>query len=250
MRKKIAAGNWKMNLTMGQGASLVTSVLEAGKPADVEVIFCVPYLFLNEMNKLVQNKEGYHVASQNHHEKEKGAYTGEISVLMLTDIGIGHGVLGHSERRQYNGETDAMLTEKLNLAYLHEIKPIFCCGEPLEIRKSGRHIEYVLNQLHNSIFHFPGNIADSVIAYEPIWAIGTGETASPEQAEEMHAAIREAIGIKFGENVASKVPILYGGSVTAANAEELFACPNVDGGLVGGASLKSDDFIKIIHSFE
>lgn len=249
MRKKIAAGNWKMNLTLNQGAELVSEVVAAGKPANVEVVFCTPYLFLNEMNKLVQRAGGYHVASQNHHEKEKGAYTGEISVLMLTDLGIKHGVIGHSERRQYNGETDALLIEKLDIAYKNDITPIFCCGEPLEIRKSGNHIEYVLQQLRNSIFHFPERIAESIIAYEPIWAIGTGETATPGQAEEMHAAIRQEIASVFGEDIAAVVPILYGGSVTAANAGELFSCPNVDGGLVGGASLKAADFIKIIHSF-
>lgn len=249
MRKKIAAGNWKMNLTLSDGMELVNTVIERGKSDDVEVLFCAPYLYLKDLNELVKAKNGFHIAAQNLHEKEKGAFTGEVSALMLSDLGIRYSILGHSERRQYYHETDAILKEKLDIAYRNDITPIFCCGESLEIRKSGKHVEYVINQLKNSLFCFPDKISNTIIAYEPVWAIGTGETASPEQAEEMHAAIRLEIAKNFGENIADDVSILYGGSVTAVNAADLFSCANVDGGLVGGASLRADDFSRIINSF-
>lgn len=249
MRKKIAAGNWKMNLTLQQGNELVKDVLQNGKPTDVEVIFCVPYLYLKDLNELVREANGFYIAAQNLHEKEKGAYTGEISAIMLKHLRIRYCILGHSERRQYYNDSDAILKEKLNIAYQNDITPIFCCGESLEIRKSGKHIEYVINQLKNTLFYYPDKISGTIIAYEPIWAIGTGETASPEQAEEMHAAIRSELSKKFGENIAENVSILYGGSVTPANAADLFSCANVDGGLVGGASLKAEDFTRIINSF-
>lgn len=249
MRKKIVAGNWKMNLTLQQGNELVKDVLQKGKPANVEVIFCVPYLYLKDLNELVREANGFYIAAQNLHEKEKGAFTGEISAIMLKHLRIRFCILGHSERRQYYNDTDPILKEKLSIAFQNDITPIFCCGEPLEIRKCGKHIEYVINQLRNTIFYFPDKIPSTIIAYEPIWAIGTGETASPEQAEEMHAAIRLELAKKFGKNIAEDVSILYGGSVTSANAADLFSRPNVDGGLVGGASLKADDFTKIINSF-
>jgi triosephosphate isomerase (TIM) len=248
MRKKIAAGNWKMNTNYSEAIELANKICKSSRHKDVLTILGVPAIHLQSVSVVCRDAEGVEVSAQNHHQEEKGAFTGEISVGMLKSYGLKYVILGHSERREYFGETDEILTKKLQRCYDAGLTPIFCCGEPLEIRKAGTHIEYVIAQLENSIFKFEKDIATSIIAYEPIWAIGTGETASPAQAEEMHAALRKAIANKFGTEVAEGISILYGGSVNAGNASELFGSPNVDGGLVGGASLKADDFLHIINA--
>ena len=195
-------------------------------------------------------KTSVEVAAQNMHEKENGAYTGEVSAKMLTSVGVKHVILGHSERRAIFNESDELLAKKVNAALDNDLDVIFCCGEELEERKNDNHFEIVKKQLTDGLFHVSPDAWDKiVIAYEPVWAIGTGETASPEQAQEMHAFIRKTVAEKFGEEIAEKVSILYGGSVKPANAKEIFAKKDVDGGLIGGASLKAEDFLAIVHSF-
>lgn len=199
----------------------------------------------------VAEEKNYHVAAQNCHHKKSGAFTGEISVEMLHSLNIIYCIVGHSERREYFFETDATLAEKINLCLDNFITPIFCCGEALAIRESGTQNDFVAKQLKESLFHLPAaQIKKIVIAYEPIWAIGTGKTASTEQAQEMHAYLRSIIAGQYNKDIANEVPILYGGSVKANNARELFNCPDVDGGLVGGASLVGKDFIEIIRSLK
>jgi triosephosphate isomerase len=199
----------------------------------------------------VAEEKNYFAAAQNCYHKKSGAYTGEISVEMLHSLNINYCVVGHSERREYFGETNAMLAEKVNLCLESFITPIFCCGEALAIREAGTQNEFVAQQLSESLFHLiPEQIKNIVVAYEPVWAIGTGKTATTDQAQEMHAHLRSIIAGHYGENIANEVPILYGGSVKANNAKELFSCPDVDGGLVGGASLVAKDFIEIIRSLK
>lgn len=253
MRKQIAAANWKMNLTYQQGEQLLDDILGAGihlRPGQ-EVVFAVPYPYLIMTRSEVDEEKNYQVAAQNCHHKRSGAYTGEVSAEMLHSMNIGYCIIGHSERREYNGETHAMLAEKVNLCLDNFITPIFCCGEPLHIREAGTQNEFVATQLRESLFFLPAEkIRTLVIAYEPIWAIGTGKTASTGQAQEMHACLRSVIAAQYGEAVANDIPILYGGSVKAGNAKELFSCPDVDGGLVGGASLVAADFIEIIKALK
>jgi triosephosphate isomerase len=199
----------------------------------------------------VAEEMNYHAAAQNCHHKTAGAYTGEVSVEMLQSIGVHYCVIGHSERREYNGETNAMLAAKVNLCLETGITPIFCCGEPLEIREAGTQNEFVAAQLKESLFHLSADqIQGLIIAYEPIWAIGTGKTATTAQAQEIHQFLRSVIAAQYGSAVANEIPILYGGSVKANNAAELFASPDVDGGLVGGASLVAQDFIAIIKALK
>jgi triosephosphate isomerase len=249
-RQKIAAGNWKMNTTKQEALDLARKVIEAGSPEGVKTIFCVPAPYLDAVSVMTDDAEGFYVAAQNVHQELSGAYTGEISVTMLNSLNVGHVVIGHSERREYFGETDAILLAKTKTAIQAGLMPIFCCGEPLQIRKSGNHTEYVLQQLKDSIFTLSKDDFERIIiAYEPIWAIGTGETATPQQAQDMHYAIRQAIKEIYGAIVADKIPILYGGSVKGSNANEIFAQTDVDGGLVGGASLKADEFIQIMNAW-
>ena len=253
MRKQIAAANWKMNLTYQDGEKLLDDILDAGihLAPHQHTIFAVPYPYLIMTKSEVAEEFNYHASAQNCHHKTAGAYTGEVSVEMLQSIGVNYCVIGHSERREYNGETNAMLAEKVNLCLETGITPIFCCGEPLDIRESGTQNEFVAAQLKESLFHLPAErIKELVIAYEPIWAIGTGKTASTEQAQEIHRFLRSILAEKYGEELANEIPILYGGSVKAGNAAELFACPDVDGGLVGGASLVAGDFIAIIKALK
>jgi triosephosphate isomerase len=253
MRKQIAAANWKMNLTFQLGERLLDDILSASiKLSDDQLtIFAVPYPYLLMGRSEVENENNYHIAAQNCHHKKSGAYTGEISVEMLQSIGIGYCVIGHSERREYFHETNAQLAEKLNLCLDNRITPIFCCGEPLPVREAGSQNHYVAVQLKESLFHLPADKMEGIIiAYEPIWAIGTGKTASTEQAQEMHAHLRSILAAQYGSETADKVSILYGGSVKANNAKELFACPDVDGGLVGGASLSAAEFIEIIKALK
>ena len=251
MRKQIAAANWKMNLTFQQGEKLLDDILAAGVKLtmDQQVIFAVPYPYLLMTRSEVAEESGYYAAAQNCYHKKSGAFTGEISAEMLYSIGLKFCVIGHSERREYFSETNAMLADKVNLCLENYLTPIFCCGEPLAIREANTQNEFVAKQLKESLFHLsPEKITDIVIAYEPIWAIGTGKTATTEQAQEIHAYLRSVIAGHYGQAIADKVSILYGGSVKANNAKELFSCPDVDGGLVGGASLVASEFIEIIKA--
>ncbi len=253
MRQQIAAANWKMNLTFQQGEKLLDDILDADivLAPHQKAIFAVPFPYLLMTRSEVDDANNYYVAAQNCSNKKSGAYTGEVSVEMLHSIGVPYCVLGHSERREYFNESNSLLAEKLNLCLENFITPIFCCGEPLSIREAGTQNEYVAQQLKESLFHLSDDkIKDIVIAYEPIWAIGTGKTATTEQAQEMHAYLRSILAKQYGADIAGQISILYGGSVKANNAKELFSCPDVDGGLVGGASLVAADFIEIIRALK
>lgn len=253
MRKQIAAANWKMNLTYQQGEQLLDDILAAGISLSdhQEAVFAVPSPYLTlAQNKLAGHK-GYYASAQNCYNKKSGAYTGEISAEMIKSVGVSYCVLGHSERREYFQESHQMLAEKVDLCLENGLTPIFCCGEPLSIREQGTQNEFVATQLRESLYHLPAEkVKTLVIAYEPIWAIGTGKTATTAQAQEMHAYLRSVLADQYGEDIANSIPILYGGSVKANNAAELFASPDVDGGLVGGASLVASDFIAIIKALK
>jgi triosephosphate isomerase len=251
MRKKIVAGNWKMNLTLAQGEQLINDVLAAGlKLAEgQEVVFGVPFPYLVKAKALLKNNPGFYLAAQNSASEKSGAYTGEVSAEMLQSVGVDYVILGHSERREYFQESNAVLAKKIDLAMANGLKPIFCCGEPLEVRKAETQNAYVAKQLEESLYHLTAEqLKDVVIAYEPIWAIGTGLTASAAQAQDMHAFIRSEIAAKYGREAALHLSILYGGSAKPSNAVELFSCPDVDGGLIGGASLVAADFAAIIKA--
>ena len=247
MRKKIVAGNWKMNLLRSEAKKLVQD-LSSFNDSSVEMILFPPALFLQEVSEY--KNESIHIGAQNFYPKDKGAYTGEISISQLKDMGVSYVLVGHSERRAYFFENEEFLKNKINASLEYNLTPVFCCGEPLEIRESKKELTYVKKQLIDSLFHLTEDqIKKCVIAYEPVWAIGTGMTATVEQAEEMHKAIRFWIEERYNKTVADSISILYGGSCNAKNAEELFACPNVDGGLIGGASLESEAFLTIANSF-
>lgn len=253
MRKQIAAANWKMNLTIQQGEQLIDDILAI--PHNIkdnqEVIFAVPAPYLAMAQQKLRNKENVFVAAQNVYSKKSGAYTGEISVDMLSSLAVQYVVIGHSERREYFNESNAFLAEKVNICLDNNIHPIFCCGEALAIREAGTQNEFVASQLKESLYHLSADqIRRIVIAYEPIWAIGTGKTASRAQAQEMHAFIRTSLTDQYGANTANSISILYGGSVKAANAAEIFSQPDVDGGLVGGASLIAEEFVSIINALQ
>lgn len=253
MRKQIAAANWKMNLTLQQGEQLLDDIISQphSLKENQQVIFAIPAPYLAMARQKLRNKEQVFVAAQNCHSKKSGAYTGEISVDMLSSLGVQYVVLGHSERREYFNESNAFLAEKVNICLENNITPIFCCGEPLAIREAGTQNEYVAQQLKESLYHLTADqLRKVVIAYEPIWAIGTGKTASSAQAQEMHAFIRGNIAAAYNPETANAISILYGGSVKAANAVELFSQPDVDGGLVGGASLVADEFVAIINALQ
>jgi triosephosphate isomerase (TIM) len=253
MRKQIAAANWKMNLTYQQGEKLLNDILQAQIQLHdhQQVIFAVPFPYLILGMSGVADDRGYSIAAQNCSDKKSGAYTGEVSAEMLQSMGIKYCIIGHSERREYFLENNKVLAEKVNICLQHELTPIFCCGEPLRIREENNQNQYVQQQLEESLFHLsPEQIRTIIIAYEPIWAIGTGKTASTEQAQEIQQYLRSVIAGKYGEEIANEIPVLYGGSVKANNAAELFACPDVDGGLVGGASLVAKDFIDIIKALK
>ena len=250
MRAKIVAGNWKMNKTLEEAQALTAELI--GMVADevkgnTQIVLCVPFPYL----ATIQHQLGAHariqVGAQNCSEHEWGAYTGEVAAPMLRSMQIPYVILGHSERRQYFGEDGKLLAQKVDRALAHQLTPIFCCGEPLEIREKGTHEALVKKQVEEALFHLSTEaIQRVVIAYEPVWAIGTGKTASSQQAQDMHAVIRTHLAGKYGKAVADNISILYGGSVKPDNAKELFSQPDVDGGLVGGASLKSRDFVEII----
>lgn len=250
MRKKIAAGNWKMYKSMEGAIELASALADADVPADVRVILGVPFVYINKIKEITGNNKSIFVSAQNCHQKNEGAYTGEISPMMLKSLGLEYVILGHSERREYFGETPELLKEKIVTALQNGLNIIFCCGEPLDIRKAGNQEEFVRKQLSISLSGLTeSDMKKITIAYEPIWAIGTGETATPDQAQEMHMMIRNFLKSAFSENTSNETSILYGGSVKASNAAEIFAKPDVDGGLVGGASLEYDAFNTIINSF-
>jgi triosephosphate isomerase (TIM) len=253
MRKQIAAANWKMNLTYKQGEDLLDAILEADVKlhAHHQAVFAVPFPYLIMAHHKLEGKKHYHAAAQNCSDKKSGAYTGEVSAEMLHSIHIGFCVLGHSERREHFHEANQALAHKTTICLEQGITPIFCCGETLSIRDAHAQNGFVEAQLRESLFHLSvEQAAKIVIAYEPIWAIGTGKTATTEQAQEMHAHIRSILSGKYGEDTAAAISILYGGSVKAGNAKELFSCPDVDGGLVGGASLVAEDFGTIIRALK
>ena len=253
MRRQIAAGNWKMNLTFQQGEKLLDDILDAGieLKQHQQVVFAVPFPYLLMTRSEVEEEKNYYVAAQNCHHKRNGAFTGEVSPEMLHSLAVPYCIVGHSERREYFNETSEILAEKLNLCIEYFITPIFCCGEPLAIRETGTQNQFVESQLKESLFHLSAEkIKSIIIAYEPIWAIGTGKTATTEQAQEMHAFVRSVLANQYGNDVAEQISILYGGSVKSNNAKELFSCADVDGGLVGGASLVADDFIKIMRALK
>lgn len=253
MRKQIAAANWKMNLSYQQGEQLLNDVLGEGIAlADHHLaLFAVPFPYLIMANSELEDARNYFAAAQNCYQKKSGAFTGEVSAEMLHSIGIKYCVLGHSERREYFAETNQALAERINLCLLNRITPIFCCGESLQIRDLGTQNEFVEIQLKESLFHLAAEqVSEIVIAYEPIWAIGTGKTATNDQAQEMHAHVRSVLATRYGQAVADGISILYGGSVKASNAKEIFGMPDVDGGLVGGASLIAADFVQIIRSLK
>lgn len=250
-RRKIAAGNWKMNKHYEEGRDLAKNIVDKLQPSEHVVILATPYIHLKAVSMIVKDVTNVYLAAQNCHQEESGAYTGEISAPMLKSIGVDFVILGHSERRQYFQESDELLAEKVNIALASGLAPIFCCGESLDIRESGEHLSHVTGQIEAALFHLPEEtFRKVVIAYEPIWAIGTGKTATPEQAQAMHASIRQLIADKYGDATAQATSILYGGSVKPDNAKELFGQPDVDGALVGGASLKSDDFVAIVNALE
>ena len=253
MKKKIVAGNWKMNKNSDEAEELVAQLVVGLKNLDHntdEIVLCPPALFLQDVTKKISDSSKLYSASQNCHTHESGAYTGEISAKMIKSVGATYTLVGHSERRMYNHESDEMLATKVNTALANGLKVIFCCGESLDIRNSGNHVSFVTTQLQNSLFHLSdSDFKNIVIAYEPIWAIGTGVTASTEQAQEMHAEIRKFLASKYGQAIADDTSILYGGSCNPKNAKELFSQTDVDGGLIGGASLVASDFISIIQSF-
>jgi triosephosphate isomerase (TIM) len=253
MRKQIAAANWKMNCTLEQANELLDGILNQNisiRP-DREVVLAVPFPYLIPALSKIKNKEGYGIAAQNCYTKTAGAFTGEVSVLMLKSINVEYVIIGHSERREIFGENNAMLAEKVNACLENGLKPIFCCGEPLQIREEGTQNSYVENQIKESLFHLETEqLQNFVVAYEPIWAIGTGKTATSEQAQEMHAHIRSIFSKQYESATAESISILYGGSVKASNAKEIFGKPDVDGGLVGGASLIVSEFTVIIESLK
>ena len=251
MRQKIVAGNWKMNTTVPEGVELAKAVVAKSVevPSDVKLVIATPATHLVPVAEVVKGSV-VALSAENCADKEKGAYTGEISAAMVASTGATYTILGHSERRQYYGETDAKLVEKTKLALANSLKVILCVGENLEEREAGKHFDVCAAQVKNVLYNFSAeDMKNIVIAYEPVWAIGTGKTATSEQAEEIHAFIRKVVADKFGTEVADDTTILYGGSCKPSNAKELFAQPDIDGGLIGGAALKADDFIAIAMSF-
>jgi triose-phosphate isomerase len=252
MRKKIVAGNWKMNKTLQEGIALakeINEALTADKP-NCDVVICTPFIHLASVAPVL-NQDVVALGAENCADKEKGAYTGEVSAAMVKSTGAQYVILGHSERRQYYGETAEILKEKVKMALANGLKIIFCCGETLEEREANKQNEVVKAELDGSVFNLTAEEwKNIVLAYEPIWAIGTGKTATSEQAEEMLAYIRSIVAEKYGNEVAEETTILYGGSCNPGNAAELFAKPNIDGGLIGGASLKCADFKGIIDAWK
>lgn len=253
MRKKIVAGNWKMNLDYNEGLSVFSemiSLINEEITGTQQAVVCSPFIHLHSLVQLAKGNDKVSVGAQNAHQADAGAYTGEISAKMLQSVGAKYVILGHSERRQYFGETNALLAKKTDMALANELKPIFCIGETLQEREANQHFDIIKSQLVEGVFHLDETKFNKlVIAYEPVWAIGTGVTASSAQAQEIHAFIRKEIAAKYSEVIADATTILYGGSCNPKNAPELFAQPDIDGGLIGGASLKARDFVDIVKVF-
>jgi len=249
MRKKIVAGNWKMNNVYSEAKSLMAELLDFTYDKDVELIVIPPAIYLNELVKK-SSESDILIGAQNCSEQEKGAYTGEVSSSMLKSVGVKYVLVGHSERRTYQKETNSLLADKVNQAIANDIIPIYCCGEILEEREAENHFNVIKKQISKGLFHLTGEqIENCIIAYEPVWAIGTGVTATSDQAQEMHAFIRNVLEENYSTEIAESISILYGGSCKPSNAKELFAKKDVDGGLIGGASLVAEDFISIANSF-
>lgn len=251
MRKNIVAGNWKMNTTLAEGVGLAKDVNEAlkGFTPNCDVIIAVPFTHLASVNAVIDSTK-LGLGAENCADHKSGAYTGEVSAAMAASTGATYVILGHSERRQYYGETSEILKEKVALALDNNLTPIFCIGEVLEERENGTYLEVVKKQIEDALFGMSAaDFSKLILAYEPVWAIGTGKTATDDQAEEMHAFIRKVIADKYGNEVAENTSILYGGSCKPGNAPQLFAKPNVDGGLIGGASLDAESFMGIVKAF-
>lgn len=253
MRHKIVAGNWKMNLDYNEGLSIFSEIINmvndeiTGKQS---VIVCCPYTYLHSLSALAKTHPKVSMGAQNCHQEEAGAFTGEISARMIKSVGAEYVILGHSERRQHFGETNALLAQKTNVVLNNDLKPVFCIGETLEERESGQFFNVIKTQLSEGLFHLDAQqFGQVVLAYEPVWAIGTGKTATAAQAQEIHAFIRQEIATQFGQEIADATTILYGGSCNPKNAKELFSEPDIDGGLIGGASLKSRDFVDVVKAF-
>ncbi|MCY7410991.1 MAG: triose-phosphate isomerase [Chitinophagales bacterium] len=254
MRKKIVAGNWKMNKTLEEGVKLVEETLQlfTAQPTDNAImIFCPPFISLEKISLMVDGKSNVFTAAQNCYSEKSGAYTGEVSVSMIKSVGAQYVILGHSERRQYFDETNEMLARKTNLVLEEGLNPIFCVGELLEVREGNKQEELVGKQISEGLFHLSAEeLQKVVIAYEPVWAIGTGKVATDEQAQEMHAFIRKILAAKYNAEVANEISILYGGSCKPSNAAGFFSQKDIDGGLIGGASLVATDFVGIINKFQ
>ena len=252
MRQKIVAGNWKMNTTVQEGTELTNNIIKAKKDLnnnDVKTILIPPFTHLTKISELIENTDIL-LGAQNVASEESGAFTGEISASMIKSTGAEYVIIGHSERRAYYHEDNQILNVKIKLALKNDLLPIYCVGEKLEEREAGKHFEVIEKQLQEALFELSENeISKITIAYEPVWAIGTGKTASPEQAQEVHAFIRSKLAEKYNSQTAENISILYGGSVKPSNAKEIFAKQDVDGGLIGGASLKAEDFIQIVDAF-
>ncbi|HEY0029504.1 MAG TPA: triose-phosphate isomerase [Bacteroidia bacterium] len=251
MRRKIVAGNWKMNMTLAQGLQLVDDILAADPaPGNGLKIIAPPFIHLTAVAGKIKGREDFALAAQDCHHLASGAYTGEVSAAMIASTGAGYVILGHSERRLYAAETNELLAQKVNIALANNLVPIFCIGESIEERNANTHLEAVRAQIKESLFHLPAaDFSKLVIAYEPVWAIGTGVTATSHQAQGVHNFIRQEINKKYGREVSENISIVYGGSCNPQNAPELFSCLDIDGGLIGGASLKANDFIAIYNSF-
>jgi triosephosphate isomerase len=254
MRKKIVAGNWKMNKTYAEAIPLLYEIkdllFKSNQADSVLKIIAPPYPYLHDFNETTKGLKNIAIAAQNCASEEAGAYTGEVSAPMIKSVGASFIIIGHSERRSYYGETSAILKKKTDLALKNGLSPIFCVGETADKRQGNEHFTVVESQITEGLFHLASTDFEKVvIAYEPVWAIGTGLTATSAQAQEMHKFIRTLVEKKYGTQIASTLSILYGGSCNSKNAAELFACPDVDGGLIGGASLKAAEFVEIIHSF-
>lgn len=249
MRKRIVAGNWKMNKEMLEVKTFINEISGASYDENTELVIIPSFIFIDEMVNSLANST-IKIGAQNSSAHASGAYTGEVSSIMLKSVGAEYVILGHSERRAYYGEKNKILAQKVDEALKSDLKPIYCCGEVLSERETEIHFDVVKTQITEGLFHLSEkSILNCVIAYEPVWAIGTGVTASAEQAQEMHAFIRQLLVVKYGQNIANQISILYGGSCKPANAKELFANEDVDGGLIGGASLVVADFIAIANSF-
>lgn len=249
MRKNIVAGNWKMNKTLAEGISFVNELSEtlAGRTVNCDVVIAAPFIHLASLAPIAK---GFGISAENCADKAEGAYTGEVSAAMVASTGAKYVILGHSERRAYYGETDAVLTEKVKLTLANDLTPIFCIGEVKEEREAGKHFQVVEEQIENALFGLSAEeFSKLVLAYEPVWAIGTGLTATADQAQEIHAHIRSFIAKKYGDEIANNCTILYGGSCNGSNAQDIFSRPDVDGGLIGGASLAVDKFLPIIEAF-